>query len=43
MKRISILVIVMAVFFILGQTVLAQTKADLSTHKACAHCGMDRG
>lgn len=43
MKRTRILVIVMAVFFIFGQTVLAQSKDDISAHKACILCGMDRG
>jgi copper chaperone NosL len=43
MKRTSILVIVIAVLFIFRQTVLAQTKDDISTHKACVLCGMDRG
>jgi copper chaperone NosL len=43
MKRLSILAILMAAFLISGSIVLAQTADDISTHKACIHCGMDRG
>ena len=43
MKRLSILLIIMPVFLFFGITVLAQTADDVSTHKACTLCGMDRG
>ncbi len=43
MKQLSILAILIAAFLISGSMVLAQTADDVSTHKACALCGMDRG
>jgi copper chaperone NosL len=43
MKRLTILVILMAACLISGRTVLAQTGDDISRYKACALCGMDRG
>jgi nitrous oxide reductase accessory protein NosL len=43
MKRVYVVNLVMAVCFLLGGVALAQTKDDISHHKACSHCGMDRG
>ncbi len=43
MKRLSILAIISAAFLISGSMLLAQAADDLSTHKACPLCGMDRG
>ena len=43
MKRLSILAILMAAFLIAERMVFAQTGDDVSTYRACALCGMDRG
>jgi copper chaperone NosL len=43
MKRIAVLILITAAFFIFGTGALAQTGNDATLHKACSFCGMDRG
>jgi copper chaperone NosL len=43
MKRIPVLILIAAIFFIFCPMALAQTGDDISLHKSCSHCGMDRG
>jgi len=44
MKKMVLVSLVIAVCFILGGLTFAQqTQHDISVHKACKYCGMDRG
>jgi copper chaperone NosL len=43
MKKISVLAIMTVAFFTLSVMIWAQTGEDLSLHKSCLYCGMDRG
>jgi copper chaperone NosL len=43
MKRVSIFSIVMFLFLAIAGIGAAQTEDDVSLHKSCAQCGMDRG
>jgi nitrous oxide reductase accessory protein NosL len=43
MKKMYILNFVLVVCFIFGGMAYAQTNDDVNLHKACRHCGMDRG
>ncbi len=44
MKKMYVVNLVIAVCFILGGLTFAeQTNDDISVHKACKYCGMDRG
>src|SRR4030042_3166482 len=44
MKKMCVVNLVIAICFILaGLTFAEQTKDDISVHKACKYCGMDRG
>lgn len=42
MKKVYVVNLVIAVCFLLGGVALAQMKDDISVHKACKYCGMDR-
>ena len=43
MRKISILMIMAAVCFIFSASAWAQVQDDITLHKSCLHCGMDRG
>jgi copper chaperone NosL len=44
MKKMFVLnLAAMLVCFVFGGMAFAQTKDDIHLHKACSHCGMDRG
>jgi copper chaperone NosL len=42
-KRVCILALAAAVFFVLSVMVFAQVMEDIQLHKECKLCGMDRG
>jgi copper chaperone NosL len=43
MKKVYALTPVVAVCLIFAVMAFAQTKDDISVHRTCSHCGMDRG
>jgi copper chaperone NosL len=43
MRKIGILGIITAVCFVFSAPVWAQVQDDVTLHRSCAHCGMDRG
>ena len=43
MKKMHVVNLVIALCFFFVGMALAQTKDDISIHKACKYCGMDRG
>jgi copper chaperone NosL len=43
MKRVYVLSLTMVICLVFTGMAFAQTKDDVTLHKACKHCGMDRG
>jgi copper chaperone NosL len=43
MRKKDILSLAMVVCLVFGGIAFAQTRDDINLHKACSHCGMDRG
>lgn len=43
MRMMPVLNLIMLVCLVSGGVAFAQAKDDISLHKSCSHCGMDRG